>query len=337
MVMPTEGPGHVGNDFADELRGLGHEVGTFAYRRTNVFYKNRPTRSLYQRLIDRKLERRCARFRPEIVVVHKGGPIDAETLHRIKTRTRAIVVNVFHDNPLLMINFRNIEAYDLFFTKAPYAIRELRLAGLRNVHYLPSYCVPAHHHPVTPTPEQARALAGVVSLVGAHYPYRERFLREIAGYPVRVWGPGWTRTADPRVRALVAGDGLWGDAKLAVYCGSALSLNLHHPLNDITSVNMRTFELAAAGACQVVDFKDDLAALFKPGEEVVAFRDLPELRRQLDHYLAHPDEARAIGENARRRALAEHTVRHRVEEIMTVLEGRGGLTGRSADPRRVRR
>jgi spore maturation protein CgeB len=137
-----------------------------------------------------------------------------------------------------------------------------------------------------------------------------------------VWEPGWDRVADPRVRARLAGPGVWGKAKLKIYSGAPLSLNLHHPMNDVVGVNIRTFELAAAGACQVVDLKDDLGALFKPGEEVLAFRDIGELRRQLDHYLAHPDEARAIGANARRRALAEHTLRHRLEEILSAVEER---------------
>jgi spore maturation protein CgeB len=95
-------------------------------------------------------------------------------------------------------------------------------------------------------------------------------------------------------------------------------------MNDINGVNTRAFELAAAGACQVADFKEDLATLFKPGEEVVVYRDLGELRRLLDHYLARPEEARAIGDNARRRALAEHTLRHRVEEMLAVLRERFG-------------
>ena len=104
--------------------------------------------------------------------------------------------------------------------------------------------------------------------------------------------------------------------------GSTLSLNQNHPMNDIVGVNTRTFELAAAAACQVVDFKDDLATLFKPGQEVVAYRDLAECTRLLDHYLAHPDEARAIGENGRRRALAEHTLHHRIEEMIHAIEHR---------------
>ena len=92
-------------------------------------------------------------------------------------------------------------------------------------------------------------------------------------------------------------------------------------MNDIVGVNTRTFELAASGACQAVDDKGELPALFKPGHEALVYGDLAELRRLLDHHLAHPDEARAIGEQARRRALAEHTLRHRIETMIAVLKG----------------
>jgi spore maturation protein CgeB len=180
------------------------------------------------------------------------------------------------------------------------------------------------HHPVTLTDAERARFGATLSCVGSRYPYRERFLRELRGYPLKVWGGGWTRAHDPDVRAMVAGGPVWGREKLCVYSGSMLSLNQHHPMNDIVGVNTRTFELAAAGACQVVDFKEDLATLFKPGEEMVVYRDLADLRRQLDDHLAHPDVARALGANARRRALAEHTLRHRIEEIIAAVEERCG-------------
>jgi spore maturation protein CgeB len=329
IVPPFDRPGHAGVDFADELRRLGHEVDLFAYRRDNVLYKNKTTKRVYQRVIAQRLERRCAAFRPDVVLVVKGGPLQAGVLRGIKSRTGALLINVFPDNPLWMIDFEHIEAYDLFFTKERYAIRQLELAGLRNVHYLAPYCVPELHHPVELTEAERSELGGVVAMVGAWYPYRERFLREIAHYPLRIWGPGWRRAADPRVRALVAGGSVWGREKLAIYSGARLSLNLHHPMNDIVGVNTRAFELAAAGACQVVDLKDDIAALFKPGEEIIGFRDLAELRRVLDDYLRHPDETRAIGDRARRRALAEHTLRHRLDEILSVMEARFGAIERT--------
>ncbi|HEX9127213.1 MAG TPA: glycosyltransferase, partial [Methylomirabilota bacterium] len=73
-----------------------------------------------------------------------------------------------------------------------------------------------------------------------------------------------------------------------------------------------------------VDFKDELPALFTPGEEVVAYRDLDEMKKHLTYYLAHPDEARAIGQNALKRALREHTLRHRIDEMLAVIEQRFG-------------
>jgi len=322
VVFPFDRPEHMGVDVADELRALGHDVATFAYRRENALYKNKSTKRAYQRVIAEKLLRRCTGFAPDLVLVVKGGPIAPAIIRRMKQATGALMLNLFPDNPLWMMPFENIEPYDVFFTKERFAIRQLKLAGLRNLHYLPPYCVPAFHHPVAPTDEEHRMLAGVVAFVGSRYEYRERFVRELADYPLRLWGPGWQRASDPRVRALVAGGSTWGRAKLAIYSTATLSLNLHHPMNDIVGVNTRTFELAAAGACQVVDLKDELPALFKPGQEVVTFRDLGELRQHLDYYLAHPDEARAIGENARRRALAEHTLRHRIDEILDVVAQR---------------
>ena len=62
-----------------------------------------------------------------------------------------------------------------------------------------------------------------------------------------------------------------------------------------------------------------------PGEEVLVYREVGELKRRLDDCLARPDEARAIGANARRRALAEHTLRHRIEEILAVINKRFGF------------
>jgi len=329
IVLPFEQPGLMGMDFADELLALGHEVRTFEYRRNNPLYKNRGTKSAYQSWILRRLERVCLAWRPSLVLVIKGGPITPALIRRVKTRLDALFLNFFPDNPLWMMPFEAIEAYDVFFTKERYALQSLQQVGLKNLHYLPMYCVPAAHHPVAPTDPEARRWGAPVSFVGNRYAYRERFVRELLDYPLKVWGHGWSASHDPRIRGC-AGPPVWGHEKLCVYSASTLSLNHHHPMNDINGVNTRAFELAAAGACQVVDLKDDLRDLLKPGEEIVAYRDLGELRRQLDFYLAHPDEARAIGANARRRALAEHTLRHRIEEMLAAVNDRfGGFAGPS--------
>src|SRR5262249_23543309 len=83
--MPYARPGLMGMDFADELRALGHIVETFAYRRDNVLYKNHPTKAAYQRSLNRRLERLTTDWRPDVVLVIKGGPIAPDVIHRMKT------------------------------------------------------------------------------------------------------------------------------------------------------------------------------------------------------------------------------------------------------------
>ena len=320
IVLPFARPGLMGMDFRDELVAMGHEVRTFAYRRDNPLYKNRSTKATYQIFILRRLERACLAWRPDLVLVIKGGPVTPGLIRRVKARLDTRFLNFFPDNPLWMIPFECVEAYDAFFTKERYALRALELAGLRNLHYLPMYCVPAMHHPVTLTPEEQLRYARPISFVGSRYPYRERLIKELLAFPIKLWGSGWQRADQPDIRAAAAGGPVWGRDKLAVYSGSTVSLNPHHPMNDIVGVNTRAFELAASAACQVVDAKDELAHLFTAGQEAIVYHDLGELRRQLDYYLAHPDEARDIGERARKRALAEHTLRHRIEAMLAVLE-----------------
>src|SRR5215510_13328741 len=143
IVLPYARPGTMGMDFAEELKRLGHTVQTFAYRRDNILYKNKRTKAAYQRALNRRLERRCRDERPDVVLVIKGGPISADVVNRLKRGTGAVVVNFFPDNPLWMMPFGQIEPYDLFFTKERYALRQLEMVGLRNLQYLPMYCVPS--------------------------------------------------------------------------------------------------------------------------------------------------------------------------------------------------
>src|SRR6266511_1629239 len=232
IVLPFDRPEHMGVDFRDALAAMGHEVRTFAYRRDNPLYKNRGTKAAYQVWILRRLERICLEWRPSLVLVIKGGPITPGLVRRIKQRQDTLFLNFFPDNPLWMMPFDSIEAYDVFFTKERYALRALEGVGLRNLHYLPMYCVPAMHHPVTLTADEQRRFGAAVSLVGSRYDSRERLVRELADRPLRVWGGGWRAVRDPAVRRLVAGGPVFGRDKLCVYAGSTLSLNPHHPMNN---------------------------------------------------------------------------------------------------------
>ena len=124
----------------------------------------------------------------------------------MKARIDTRFLNFFPDNPLWMIPFECIEAYDAFFTKERYALRALEQAGLRNL-ALPADVLRAGACTTrsSSTAEETRRYAAPLSFVGSAYAYRERFVRELAGTPLRLWGAGWDRVEAPEVRAMVGG------------------------------------------------------------------------------------------------------------------------------------
>jgi len=61
---------------------------------------------------------------------------------------------------------------------------------------------------------------------------------------------------------------------------------------------------------------------FADGVSAVFFDDLPELEGKLAHYLARPDEVRAIAEQGRRHFLKHHTTSARARHFLGRLEQR---------------
>jgi spore maturation protein CgeB len=106
-----------------------------------------------------------------------------------------------------------------------------------------------------------------------------------------------------------------GIEQTRVFNAAKIVVNTHHE-QDVRGVNLRTFEAAGCGAFQLVEWREDLARFFEPGREIVAFREIDELRDLARYYLAHDTERAAIAQRAQRRAHAEHTYGHRLREIL---------------------
>ncbi|HEY0180422.1 MAG TPA: glycosyltransferase, partial [Dokdonella sp.] len=81
----------------------------------------------------------------------------------------------------------------------------------------------------------------------------------------------------------------------------------------------RVFEAAGAGACLIVDAWDGIEAFLEPGEEVLVARDGAEVAELVAATGAAA--ARAIGERARARLLAQHTYAQRAVKVEQTLLG----------------
>jgi hypothetical protein len=168
-------------------------------------------------------------------------------------------------------------------------------------------------------------------------------LAQRAGHTDPVQVVGELAAADHRltlIRALGSrGVHAWGDEGFAALAGSGATwrgpAGHVHELNRIYGnarvnvdigrlyqrdiVTMRVFDVLACGGFLLTEWSDALPALFDVGRELDTFRTADELLAKVDHYLAHPDEARAIAERGRARVLRDHTTQARVKHMLGAL------------------
>src|SRR5204862_6035822 len=167
---------------------------------------------------------------------------------------------------------------------------------------------PEIHRPLSLDAAARAEYASEVAFVGAGYRNRRLAFRRFLDTDVRIWGSDWAGAADLARVVQRGGARITTEESVRIFNAVDVNLNLHSstyhdgvdPRGDF--VNPRTFELAGAGAFQVVDQRQLLPPLFAPGVELAVARSVDEMRALTDHYLAHADERRALAERARTRA-----------------------------------
>ena len=102
-----------------------------------------------------------------------------------------------------------------------------------------------------------------------------------------------------------------------LYSSHFAVLNLLQSPNTVHGLNLRAFEAAAAAGLGTYPLVPDLADAFIPGEEILAYRDLADLKSQIDALLRDPVRAAAIATAGRARVLREHTFVHRAARLLS--------------------
>jgi spore maturation protein CgeB len=132
-----------------------------------------------------------------------------------------------------------------------------------------------------------------------------------------VFGRGWTANhLDPVHHA---GESISNDQLGPYYAAASIVLNDHAAgMRREGFLSNRLYDAAATGALVITDEVDGVADEFDGG--VLVYRDRAHLRQLIDRYLADPEEARVLGERARRAVLERHTFAHRAKALIAAIE-----------------
>lgn len=95
----------------------------------------------------------------------------------------------------------------------------------------------------------------------------------------------------------------------------ASKINLAINTSQKTGIDPRVLDVSACGSFILTDYREDQDILFASGE-IVDYKDADNLRGKIEYFLNHPEERMEITRVIQKKVLAEHTYRHRMEEVI---------------------
>ncbi|MDR3357522.1 MAG: glycosyltransferase [Desulfovibrio sp.] len=273
---------------------------------------------------------------PHLVLALAQAPLNRHLLQRL--RRNGVRTAMWFVEDYRIFDYWRLYAplYDIFavIQKKPF-VDELVRHGQHNVLYLPLAALPDFHRPVELTAQERLEYGADMAFLGAGYPNRRLAFRHLAGKNFKIWGSDWEGESLLADNIQRRGARVGEEESVKIYNASKININLHSSLQttDIVShgdfVNPRTFELAAAGAFQLVDERSLLGELFG-ADELATFTSVTELYAKIDHFSSRPEEREAYAGKARNRVLREHTYAHRMAALLEYIAQRTGPWPRGA-------
>jgi spore maturation protein CgeB len=320
-------PGHSYPDsFADNvghtLSKLGHEVHTLSakqaqgVRRRVLLTRDAVLRRLQRGYVtadERHALELARQLRPDMVLA-LTRQLAPQTLADLKKLGVRHVVVWWGDAPANMQEMGVLDdGWDAIFLKDHDCVRKLQRVGL-NAHLLQEAHNPDWHRPV------AGAANDKVVVAGNFYGFRQFIVRRLLDRRISVdlYGGPLPRWVDPAIASLHRGRYVVREEKSRVFGEGLACLNTTH-LVEGNSLNCRAFEIAGAAGLQLIEPRPVIETCFEPGVELLTFDSIAELEDHLERARKFPEEARRIREAGHRRALAEHTYQHRLEQLLRVV------------------
>ena len=107
---------------------------------------------------------------------------------------------------------------------------------------------------------------------------------------------------------------------MAPYVFKHAKINLNITLRSIKSgIPLRAFDIMGAGGFLLTNYQTDFMDCYVPGEDFIYYESKEDMLSKIDYYLKHEDERIAIAQNGFKRTAANHTYKHRIEEILSYL------------------
>jgi spore maturation protein CgeB len=263
----------------------------------------------------------AVQYKPDIIFAFTNAEILPGTFAYLKTRLN-IKVAWYWADPLPSLNryiHQSLPLTNLVCTYSNDTIEVFQQMGAQKAiwvpfagdmaaHYAPATAI--QHHPVD------------LSFVGSWRPEREKALsiihKNFPALKIKIYGPYWKRVTDTSLKKFIVASPLYGKAFTDVVQQSLISLNVIDDTN-YPAVNMRFFEIPAAGGLQLCSYSPETEKLFMDKKHVLYFANEKELVEKVQYALDNRTLLNEMRTEAQQLVVNEHLYKSRAATILSLV------------------
>ncbi len=307
---------------------IGHDADLFTYNDERISSRLPFLRKIERAIIGKALIKKISDFKPQFILVIKGDRIPLEIIREIKEKFKLPVANYWIDDPDSIDVSRKISPnYDYFFTNDPDAVQVHKESGCSHVKFLSFGFLPDLHKKIQLSEEEHKEYESEICFAGSVSEGRIKVLEELSNFNLKIWSPRYVYSfkkeyqieknklpSSSPLYSKFTDRAVWNEELVKVYNASKIVLNIHSPQ---TVPIMRDFEVTGCGAFLMTDDARSLKTMFNPGEEIIFYKNIEELKDLVKFYLSHSREREEIARKGNLRAHRDHTYARRMEELIS--------------------
>jgi len=293
----------------------------------------RVLKKLYLQDLYEEILVRVSIFKPDVIVVYKGGPLEANFIKKLK-KLNIFVVNVYPDySPQAYGGMHRdaVGSYDLVIsTKTYHPDIWKKMYGYNNkCIFVPQGYDPYLHLVTTP----ATDFQFDVTLVATWRQEYGDLMKEIGkllkdkGISIGIGGNGWAEHHNDYPSNWTFAGALHGQSyidwlRCGKICIAPITRNMivdgKKQPGDVDTT--RTYELAAANCFFIHKRTGFVSSLYDDENEVPKYDTPEDLAQKIVYYLDNENVRNAMREAAHKRAVPQYSLDARVEEILAYLQ-----------------
>lgn len=330
LVLNATDPATLGSSYARAFKELGHEVVQYdpaVLLSGDPLYRNRYSRRLLERVIlarqTGRLLQKIMSFGADLIWVGKGQWALPGLWKSLKAaRPETMLINYNSDDPVTTYSrganapwvTDSISCFDLFCTFKPDIVQDLKKRGAKEVAVIPF----AWDEKILPRAPFKDLIYDVLFLANGDN-YRKEILAAMLSDPrTKDWRFGifgsWSRSGHARLDALIKPMPFKQAAIPGAMASAVVSLNILRKQN-ITSHNLRTFEIPGAGGLSLSQFTEEQNRFFPKDISALYFGSPEQAVSEILRVKNNPELRIRMIERAEGR-VREHTFAHRASELL---------------------